>query len=488
MSRQRLFSCFAACTILLGGDLAGQVTSTQPAASPELNSLVEELSAGQEAAVAAMTRLSELGDAAAPVIPALIGLLDKDKVWFEVQKRAISYRPAVCAASVLIRIGEPAIPAVTSALDRDGTSLPANAAYVLGAIRSSKTIPGLERALSHADAEVRMLAARGLGGHYSQAEARALLLGALQDKDQSVREAATFALRLHEEPRRPGTPRIPSNFERAKIVQALAAALSDAEPSVRINAAEAIATYGDGNSVVPLTKALGDPDRLVRAIVAQALGKIGDRRATAPLVDQLERETDSTAIALLCQALGALKDPLASRPLTRLLAHEKSSIRLHAARGLRGIADRTTVEALVKALDDEDDDVRAEVAWALGETGDDRAVDPLVAYLKSNRGERSRTAAAQALGKLGDPRTIPVLVSLVYDEKAGAQDAAAESLLSIRSAAVVFELANDPRAATGGYGPHLARRTVGKLTGSDHAWSSESFAAWWAENKQRYSQ
>jgi len=50
----------------------------------------------------------------------------------------------------------------------------------------------------------------------------------------------------------------------------------------------------------------------------------------------------------------------------------------------------------------EDEDVRKQVAWALREIGDARAVEPLIQALK-DKDEGVPAAAAWALGRIGMP-------------------------------------------------------------------------------------
>ncbi len=81
------------------------------------------------------------------------------------------------------------------------------------------------------------------------------------------------------------------------------------------------------------------------------------------------------------------------------------------------------VEALIEvAMSEAEQPVSfAMVVSALGVLGDPRALDPLLAQLKSPSGYR-RAAAAQALGALGDSRAIPHLTALLEDDAAAWQE------------------------------------------------------------------
>src|SRR5205085_2294162 len=88
---------------------------------------------------------------------------------------------------------------------------------------------------------------------------------------------------------------------------------------------------------------------------------------------------------------------------------EESMLKSHAAYALGDIGDARAVEPLVQVLDDEDVGVREAATFALGELGDGRAVEGLIKRLKDDvLGIRS--LAAEALGKLGEERALPALL------------------------------------------------------------------------------
>jgi hypothetical protein len=64
--------------------------------------------------------------------------------------------------------------------------------------------------------------------------------------------------------------------------------------------------------------------------------------------------------------------------LTKTLAEGVAEDRMHVARGLGRMKSKEAVPALILALDDRNDVVRAWSAWALGEIGDEAAIDPLI--------------------------------------------------------------------------------------------------------------
>jgi len=115
---------------------------------------------------------------------------------------------------------------------------------------------------------------------------------------------------------------------------------------------------------------------------------------------------------------------------------------------------------LIKALEDENGNIRSKSAWALGEIGDERAILPLIEHLGDvNATARWKSAislgkfgkkalkplidalnyenavvrekAALALGELGDPDALDVLKSAMQDDDVYVRKSAEESLREI---------------------------------------------------------
>jgi hypothetical protein len=110
------------------------------------------------------------------------------------------------------------------------------------------------------------------------------------------------------------------------------------------------------------------------------------------------------------EALGELGDPRAVEPLLARLADWDGMVRVSAADALGRFGDRRAVEPLVARLADEDSDVRRRTAVALGELGDPRAVEPLLAHL-GDEDAQVRLVVAGALAELGDPRAVEPLIT-----------------------------------------------------------------------------
>jgi len=114
--------------------------------------------------------------------------------------------------------------------------------------------------------------------------------------------------------------------------------------------------------------------------------------------------------------------------LIRALAY--SSVRLEAVRALGEIGEERAVERLVRALGHEDWLMRAAAADALGKIGDERAVERLVAAL-GDKSPGVQERAAVALAEIGDERVVERLVAALEDKNPGVQVWAAVALAEI---------------------------------------------------------
>ncbi len=253
----------------------------------------------------------------------------------------------------------------------------------------------------------------------------------------------------------------------APAVEPLIAALTRKNRWGRVaaGAAQALGEIGDPRAVEPLIGTLvGDkryfvleagtvvPDMWLSVIAATALGKIGDPRAVEPLVATLQAQTremyemcdaamrlcevgwyrfayDKTAqgkrllaeAPRLCKAAADALDRLGWKPdnaetgaafwAARLEWDECVKIGPPAVQSLIAV-----LGAGVRRLRSE----REGAAQALGEIGDPRAVEPLIATL--GLGVAPTQAAAEALGKLRDPRAVRRLgdvrsMNFVYEDR-----------------------------------------------------------------------
>ena len=208
-------------------------------------------------------------------------------------------------------------------------------------------------------------------------------------------------------------------------------ALNDPQVEVRQMAAFALGLIRDEAATDALVEALADPAPLVQGRAAEALGRIGSTRA-APAIGVMVRShvtatfdidpedvtypqsEPAEAFRLGLYALGELG---AYEPLAQAVLEESGQPILWwwpVAHALRALDDPRALDALTTLSGVQGSFGVALAARGLGELGDPRAVEPLVALLDpERRGERVIATALQALATLGDATALPAVRSLL---------------------------------------------------------------------------
>lgn len=146
---------------------------------------------------------------------------------------------------------------------------------------------------------------------------------------------------------------------------------------------------GGNVGIMHLAEHLDDSNRQVREQALFGLARLGDDRALDGLLEMMQSERDIRSRDRAIRALGLLGDPRASRPLMEFVL---SSTYIKASEQAAAIALRRICDARPEILDDVVLDLIASmpydsgvggVALMLGELGDTRTVEPLVATLVS---------------------------------------------------------------------------------------------------------
>ncbi len=260
-----------------------------------------------------------------------------------------------------------------------------------------------------------------------------LLIEALNHRSPRVRFYAAYVL---------------GSFRNSRAVKPLMAALKNENPDIRENAASMLGQMGDLGSVEPLVAALGDENDQVRWCAAGALRNMGWR----PENDA--RKVQVFIAAKEWNACARMGEPGMAALLSLLLNQNEGGYdRANVAAALGGLDDSRVDEALLIALGDREDIVRAKAAavldargwkpdrvdlkmkrliakkrWsALVEIGEP-AVDPLIALLDDPDWE-PRKNAAEALGKIGNGRAAGPLVRAMRNSNV--RSAAEDALVNI---------------------------------------------------------
>ncbi len=176
-----------------------------------------------------------------------------------------------------------------------------------------------------------------------------------------------------------------------RAVDVLKAALRyEANPVVRVEAVEALESYGDPSVLPWLRSALLDGHPAVRFAACVALGRLKDHVATGALRNCAADEDPSVRAAALF-ALHRLGHPEGTgRLATFLLTHKEATVRRNAALLLGLMEEPGAIRILAKAMKDPDAGVRQHALEAMARLGNAEARQELVFMTNAGVGsERS---------------------------------------------------------------------------------------------------
>lgn len=198
----------------------------------------------------------------------------------------------------------------------------------------------------------------------------------------------------------------------------------------------------------------------VRAVAVRALGHLGDP-AAAPALLSVAAKPGAVPASFVTQSLVRLGSGVEDVVCGHLRS-DSHQVRCVAADALGLLRAVDSVDDLVRALSDVDDEPAIRAARALGRIGDPRAVRPLLAVLSPDRSWALVAVAARALGALGDPVAAPALGRLLTHPRGAVAENAASALLLLRDdglrelqRAATSEPANRTAVAA------LSRNTIG---------------------------
>jgi len=131
--------------------------------------------------------------------------------------------------------------------------------------------------------------------------------------------------------------------------------------------------------------------------------------------------------------MAASQQPAADRveSFIKKLQSKHPNDRAEAVSQLAKIKDARVVPLLIGALKDADSYVRGQTAAALGDTGDKRAVQPLITVLKDDDYLYVRQESAKALGKIRDGSAVRPLINALNDETPDVREEAAKALIEM---------------------------------------------------------
>jgi HEAT repeat protein len=235
--------------------------------------------------------------------------------------------------------------------------------------------------------------------------------------------------------------------------------------TVRGNAAISLGKINDPEAIPSLIQGLKDEDSFTRACAAEALGNLkngahladGVQEIIIPLIELLndiDTSVQEAAVSALINIGSScipylLKSIEAQRhngtetqpPNTDPQPPNKGHVftifgRLHAVDAVDLLIDNLSLDA---ASSKNDRKIVGRVAWALGEIGDRKAVEPLLEKLRDNNIAQQKVLPQiiEALGKLKAREAIPYLIRFLQQEEVPLTEAIAEEVASITTSALV---------------------------------------------------
>jgi len=181
-------------------------------------------------------------------------------------------------------------------------------------------------------------------------------------------------------------------------------------------------------AVSPLIKLLKDPDPSLRQIAASSLGRIGSPQASAALIESLSDKNNNIRYHA-ARALGQIRAEEAVEPLITMLQEESGSLFYAAATALGQIGSIKALDHLILSLDQPDYWDRRAVVSSLGELGSEKAVDPLLGILEEEElNVHVKREIVVAFLKIGSKKTGNALRKALNDDDAEVRLYAAEAL------------------------------------------------------------
>lgn len=147
-----------------------------------------------------------------------------------------------------------------------------------------------------------------------------------------------------------------------------------------------------------------------------------DSRKLTPLQLEVEKQqqrlssTDHEERRDAIMTLGSMRAPAASRAALAGLKDSSPVIRATAAKAILSLGANESVPALLDLLNDKDEFVRRETAYALGLTRSRNATTALSERLLNDKEDGVRGAAAVALGQIADEAAVVALVGTLAPE------------------------------------------------------------------------
>ena len=185
----------------------------------------------------------------------------------------------------------------------------------------------------------------------------------------------------------------------------------------KIKAAQSLEEIGDRKAIPSLIKALNDSDDAVREDVALALGGFGGEEVAAELKKAFEKESSNRVKGFIVQSIGYTKDQEQVDWLIDILQKDEEK-RIYAAIALGELGNEKAIEPLLFFLNDKNSkkELLERIVLALGNIGkpNEQVVNSLIAILKIDNVDyrNLKLNTIKALGQISAKRAVPPLLDI----------------------------------------------------------------------------
>ncbi|BAY85579.1 peptidase C14 caspase catalytic subunit p20 [Calothrix parasitica NIES-267] len=267
-----------------------------------------------------------------------------------------------------------------------------------------------------------------------------LLIEALSDKRKSIRASAVEAL---------------GNINDELAITALIEASKNEDEEICSRAIHSLGETGSDLALEVLITALNHQKKSIAEDAVRALGKIAGEVAVEALIHFLLDEDDRVCKSCAA-ALVEIGNERGISILFSFLNHDDVNVRQAAVYGLRDIHDQHTLSALLPLLQDEDIRVRQEAVFAVGhiispfetaektvnQFSENQRFNLAIAILKTldNEDEELRQGVAFVLERIADESTLPILIEALQHNNPEIKACAARLLGIIGNPKVSYTL------------------------------------------------
>lgn len=187
----------------------------------------------------------------------------------------------------------------------------------------------------------------------------------------------------------------------------------------KVMAAEALGKIGGKDAVEALMGLLHEFHAMARAAAAMGLARAADEEAIPALLIATE-DPDPDVAWRAIYALEKVESKKVGPRIAKFLEPDRPTVvRAYTARTLGKQKYGKAEDALIDALDDDDDGLVINAINALGAIESGSAVNPLGELATSHRSHHVRRAAASALGEIGKDKARDYLIRSMLDESTG---------------------------------------------------------------------